>query len=411
MKRLLFTVIFVFGCFMLAIGQTNQDVSFVHGLNGDISSLNYMDNQLSQLFIFNSDNVSYNDHASIPTAASNTYFPYNTVTVAHSLGGLLSREYLDQQGSSYMKSLITLGTPNIGAPVAENVQNGAVANVAAGWLNDLAAGPVATFGSFFGRQFARNVVEALGTVSYSGGFLLAAYLDYKYSNIASVNDMKPGSYFLNTLNDNPYATLPASRYAIFGDEDFYDYVRLADDALGIENYSLIRIHHNATAFYFIVSGYYAYIAFQYLVKYLNAEEWDPDRDEYYANFQYFLYLARQWARGFVSLVLLQQIDWDQRVVGVDYFVQNDNLFREYSDGLLPASTVAPSFFGSVGSRILRARHANHLELKTHPNVERRLAEIFKNIGIKRKDTGDPTDPYPEPQPCSEAPPGEPCVLQ
>ncbi len=223
----------------------------------------------------------------------------------------------------------------------------------------------------------------------------------------AVDDMKPGSFFLSTLNDNPNTALPASRYAIFGAEDYYDYVRLADalnektkNNLPLASGNYIKFHHYAAAFYGITTAYLAYLATRYLIKYYNADQYDPWRDEYYDRYVFFSYASRQWLRGFLSLVFYQQRDWDKFVVGVDYFNIDGDIYREKSDGLLPATTQAPSFFGSFGSSVLEARGANHISETAHPSVKERLVEIFQrpDVNIEEVANGDPIDP-PFPEPC------------
>ncbi len=147
-------------CLIFAIngyGQSDQ-VSFIHGLNDNASVWNTMASQLSGDFDFVRDDVNYNSEAAINNSASTVNIPSGTVSLGHSLGGLIAREYLRQNSTGNMKALITVGTPHQGAPVAATVQNGKVAEVVSDWIADLAAGPAISLGSLGGRNFAKALL-------------------------------------------------------------------------------------------------------------------------------------------------------------------------------------------------------------------------------------------------------------
>lgn len=291
-----------------------------------------------------------------------------------------------------MNALITVGTPNLGAPAAENVQNGVIAAVIGGWIEDLAAGPAASLGSLGGRQFAEQVLEEIGYVQDGSAQLLNAKLQSLYGQKASVDDMKPGSSFLSTLNSSPNGTLPSARYAIFGNESAsgLEYVRLAESANNdrqspIESGVYVRYHRGLSAFYLAGTSYYSYLSARYFYLYATSDTTDPLYFTYYDNAVYFATLARQWFRGFASLVYYQQRDWDKYVVGVNYYTGsicgNSPTCKDSNDGLLTAITQAPLFFGTPGTQILEAEGANHMEETAHPSVKRRLEQIFANADV------------------------------
>lgn len=105
----------------------------------------------------------------------------------------------------------------------------------------------------------------------------------------------------------------------------------------------------------------------------------------------FLAVAREWGRGFASLVYHQQRDWDQQIIGVNYYRDGDKIYKDANDGLLSAATQAPSFFSKSDNieRRVRADGANHLEETTHPNVRERLSEVFRNkeVNVPEKNAG------------------------
>lgn len=395
MKNFMLVLVLLAGFSVAGFSQSNT-VSFIHGLGDNYTIWNNMAGQLSSEFVFYRDNVSYNSANAVSSTASSVYIPSGTVTLAHSLGGLVAREHLRQKGTGKMNALITVGTPNLGAPAAVNVQNGNLANVIAGWVEDVAAGPIASFGSVYGRDFGRAVLSEIGYIDQLTGPYINARLQTAYGQKASVSDMRPGSSFLNTLNASPNNTLPTARYAIFGNESGsrYEYVRISESAYRgpespIENGTFIKAHRYLYSFYFAAASYYTYLSGEYFYLYLTSNTYDPNHFFYYNSAVYFATIAQQWYKGFLSLVYFQQRDWDKYVVGANYYSgticgnigQN---CKDTNDGLLTAVTQAPSFFERFGDntvRRLEARGANHLEETAHPAVKQRLFEIFRNDDV------------------------------
>tara|TARA_R110002124_G_C8936826_1_gene512398 strand:- start:728 stop:2266 length:1539 start_codon:yes stop_codon:yes gene_type:complete len=403
MKKYILILFFFIGSAVTGFTQSNT-VSFIHGLGSDVTIWDSMAGQLSSEFVFYRDNVSYNTSNAVSTSASSVYIPSGTVSVAHSLGGLLAREHLRQKGTAKMDALITVGTPNLGTPVGTNIQNGSLARIIAGWVEDLVAGPAVSLGSIGGRDFARYVLREVGYIDQLTGPYINSILQSNYGQKASVSDMKPGSSFLNTLNASPNNTLPAARYAIFGNESVsgLEYVRISESAYRgqespIENGSFVRIHRNLSRFYGLVSAYYTYLAAEYFYLYLNSSTYHPHYFFYYNSAVYFASIAQQWYKGFLSLVYYQQRDWDKYVVGVNYYSDTvcgsiGRNCKDTNDGLLTAATQAPSFFNRSGDSVIRrleARGANHLEETAHPAVKEKLEEIFQNSDVNIPKVKDP----------------------
>lgn len=399
-KKYMLVFVLLAGFSVAGFSQSNT-VSFIHGLGDNYTIWNNMAGQLSSEFVFYRDNVSYNSANAVSNTASSINFPSGTVTVAHSLGGLVAREYLRQKGTQKMNALITVGTPNLGAPAAVNVQNGNLTKAIAGWVEDLAAGPIASFGSTRGRDFGRAVLREIGYIDERTGPYINAYLQSAYGQKASVTDMKPGSSFLNTLNASPNNTLPSARYAIFGNESGsrFEYVRISESAYRgpespIENGTFIKVHRGLYSFYFAAASYYTYLSGEYFYLYLTSNTYDPNHFFYYNSAVYFATIAQQWYKGFLSLVYYQQRDWDKYVVGANYYSGSacgsiGKNCKDTNDGLLTAVTQAPSFFGSFNSRVLEARGANHLEETAHPSVNRRLSQIFRNNDVNIPEVKNP----------------------
>ncbi len=95
---------------------------------------------LSQRYLVNWDatTTSYNSPISTQEAAVRAYYAgrtAQTMLVGHSLGGLVSRAAAQSNVPWY--GLVTMGTPNAGAPLASNVLNGVAFNLIANRLNTL----------------------------------------------------------------------------------------------------------------------------------------------------------------------------------------------------------------------------------------------------------------------------------
>ena len=342
------------------------------------------------------------------------------MVVGHSLGGVLAREYLRQRDPSQMKALITVGSPHFGAPVAQTVQNGEVGAMLGKWVEDLAAGPATTFGDLVaGRDYARYIISRLGYISINAGFSFNTFLQQRYGSNPAVDDLKPSSSFMNTLNSSPNNTLPLFRFAIFGAEKGPEYVRIAESA-SKERTSFASYRRAATVVYFKVTAIYATISGYYWYKYANSSPYsDPNYYTYYNRALFFLDIANQWFRGFKSLAYQQQKDWDSKVIGVNYYYTSSicgsaGICKDANDGLLPAITQAPPFFGSINDNRLRAIGANHLEQTAHPSVFNRIAEVFRKSEVDIPEStggGGGPNPGPGPEPCpdpEDLPPGVVC---
>lgn len=435
-----FTYIFLIGLLITSnnsIAQSSQDVSFVHGLGDTPTVWDDMASDLGQEFIFNRDNVTYNSTSAISTAVSGTSFPTNTVTVAHSLGGLISREYIKQNGLSSMKALITLGTPHNGAPVADAIQSNVIRDLSGAWYNRLLKGPMAsaTIIAFIAaneigappanldnfRQNARYFIEGLlqyfglDPNSVSGG--LATYINQIYGNYDSVDDLRPGSSFLAQLNSSPGNTLPGARYAIYGKEDLYSFIRLFSsfqqkeiDGNPMEGDAILKAYYGYGSLWLFWAVVHSIYSFQYQLKAADVGYGHPDYFKYLDYSALYAYAAREWFLGFVNFAVLMPIEWKANIprsISESDLINLNFSNIEADDGLLNKSTQAPTFFNTFGDGIdrgLDADGANHLEETVHPSVKERLSEIFQIEGIPPVDDsggggGDPIDPPPLPGPC------------
>ncbi len=176
-----------------------QNVVFQHGIFSSSSTWTRMTNWLNQDFRFGNEIVpSLSSTSSLSSQGTalvneiNSVGGSNYILIGHSQGGLISR-YAAQQyqiiNSATAKGVVTLDTPNQGADIA------------------ITGGPVILAGlEFLGTYLwdvtgcsspDDNFVCYLAAVVFFGAPLAA---DDWYSTLATIQDLTPGSTFLNQLN-------------------------------------------------------------------------------------------------------------------------------------------------------------------------------------------------------------------
>lgn len=391
--KFLRALLFLFLLPCMSLYAQSETVSFIHGFGSTSSVWNTMNSDLSQDYSFNSYNVSYNTAQSIGTSASSVYIPNGSVAVAHSQGGLLAREYLRRTSTSNLDALITVGTPNLGAPIINGAQAGNLQTMLGYWIDDLAAGPSFVIGS----QASAYVNGVLNALKIIGSNALDDYIDDLTASATSITQMKPGSSFLNTLNSSPSSTLPTARYAIFGSETqtMNNHIRLADSfrrnsvaGNPIESGTGVDIHGKVKTVYLIAANTARAIASYYFWLYTDSDTFDPNRLYYYDRYTYYSAASDAFAWGWLSLELIQHIEWESYMVGSN--LGNGTLIE--SDAFIPADYQAPSFFGQLGDRILRSEGANHVELTAHESTRNRLAEIFEKNDVQIPEVQPPSLP-------------------
>ena len=379
-------VIFIILSTIITISSIAHDrtVSFIHGFGDSPQIWDAMNNQLMQGFDYNRFDVSYNTSQAISTSASSVFIPQQSVAVAHSMGGLLAREYLRQNGTGNLDALITVGTPHFGAPAITQVQNGVLNALVNLWLSELSAGPKILFGDIFGLGFAAAILEGIGIAGDVGSQVLQRILSDEFENNPGISDMKIESAFLNTINSAPESTLPSARYAIFGSEDMQSYVRIADSFLRkeqsgnpLESGAGIRNHNRVSAVYLTGAVGSQIAAFYFLLMHNQTDPGDPNHFFFFDQYVLYQAAANNFFLGYLSLQLFQHIDYEVYVVGA---LRLDQTLDE-SDALIPAISQAPPFIGSLDSRILRARSANHLELTVHPSSKERIEFAFNRFDV------------------------------
>src|SRR5690606_27417301 len=216
-----------------------------HGIGSAGSTWDPAVSTLNARFYINAQNRSYNSDRPISTIASQdaSYLvQQNAVTVGHSMGGLVAREIVRQQGTGRVSALITTGTPHQGAFIANALDSTAPGTVFGWWVSDLAAG----WTPYLYYNYPAGYALGQAALSSLLGYLADYFNDL--NDLASFDDLKPASSFLSTLNQSsaprPY-NFPAANYTIYGTENWNSPWRLfgksalGDDELGIgANYVL-----------------------------------------------------------------------------------------------------------------------------------------------------------------------------
>ncbi|MEW5799573.1 MAG: IPT/TIG domain-containing protein [Bacteroidota bacterium] len=350
-----------------------KDIAFVHGYNNSSANWYSTPQTLYNLFKLNTyTNNSYDATIALSSSAASyasTVVPYsNSVVVAHSMGGLVSREIKRQQGAgSKVRALITIGTPHTGAPIAIN----STANLSYFlnvWLNYDLATPWLMLGE--SSSFIQVILE----------IIIRAYDDiFNFTtpwglNSAAAIDMRPGSAFLNSLNTNFSASLPAAHYAIYGVEDWNSHWRFADAAGndGIETGNILSYVYDVADVYY-TSGVVAAGEADY---YYLMWEMYGDPEDYYTYYWY-SNLAGAFFNGYNSIVYYQQVEWNQYLVGEA--ISTSPTLSTVNDAFIPTYSAAPSFITS--ERTIRTEHTNHAEETRNNEILNKIRQTLRSQDI------------------------------
>jgi len=234
------------------LGDVRQcPVLLVHGVGSSYNCWNKIDNDLYKYYscysdLYSSDKVqfSYSNLSHISIGAGELadeiaeiisymtghypeLFPspddVKVVIVAHSMGGLVAREYMREMGEQgkphHIAKLVTLGTPHRGSDLEQLPVNlawaGLTSAAASGVYAGLAAAtawcpPVsATFASL--SSTAHTASSVLFTIN---GCVVGWLTPVLQAHMGAVEDMDPNSKFLKVLNNNSNSMPPDVKYHI-----------------------------------------------------------------------------------------------------------------------------------------------------------------------------------------------------
>ncbi len=279
-KTIIIKSLLLFGItisWLLASAQ-DRPVIWVHGLGEDGTTWDIYDNLFDAERQIDGRSRPYNDGSGVAAFATSvsggitTDFPGTSGTnttnigIGHSLGGLAVRE-LDRTRTGTTRrlgGLITIGTPNDGAPIVASIRNGDVTDVMNDACERLSAGP------FTAIPYVGVVVQGVSN-NIICNILANEVLDGIFQNQAtgpSFDDVVEGSGLLTTLNGSA-PNIPA--ISIRGNENSPVHWRLlssfdtgnSDDTKYVEIANLMRNIYNGFYIYHlsaaVVGGIFGFI--------------------------------------------------------------------------------------------------------------------------------------------------------
>lgn len=393
-----------------------QNVTFVHGLNGSSSSLSYVDNTLSDEYDINTRRFTYDSDLPISTIAQDNapFLLSNSVVVAHSMGGVVTREMVRQGNGGNVDALITAGTPHRGALIANAVRDGAAeyaisltaADITLGWAR---ACIVESWVPYVCSSVAEQIVQSL----LRSGILANLLNDVEpYGGLRSTADLEVDSGFMAQLNQDPSDTLPNAHYAIYGTEEFWPSIRYAESLLqagqsgnanNSEDGDAIRAWGSAAAVHLALAYRYQSKSNDAYNEYLRTGDYT-----YYYDYLDYQYVVEGFLIGFVSMVDWHHRRWDivTGQIGAGVVAPFDVYVG--GDALVASPSAAPNFIS--GTRRILANGgdgANHTEL-LGPNGISALRQTFDKPDVNVPDApndngGSGDDPIINPTPCPSDP--------
>ncbi len=332
--------------------SAQDNVTFVHGLNGDASSWSEAVSHLE------SQQIGYSSAPTISAIARSEYPSIldGTIIVAHSMGGLVAREMVRMNPGGKIQAMITVGTPHKGAHGANLPGSGIVATMIMYWTEDLAA-PLALLAVPSAWKIASDRVSSIV------GRDMQALVDKAFSG-DSVKDMLPTGSFLQTLNSSPASTFPAAYYTLWSTEDRNMQYRLLDAwDDGVEDGTFMVAASLVMGVYFAGSLTAAFIASLHCGK-----------DDFASRGLciYWSSVSAAFLNGAFAIGWQWQYDWNWYIVGTE-FVGSLN-----SDGIVLKSSQAPSLVPD--KRWIEIRGGvNHLEQRTHTSTFTALRKDDINV--------------------------------
>ena len=228
MKNLIsiFLMVFLFTIPNIDVVSQNRNVVWVHGLGDDSGAWEHYATIFEAERQINNTRQSYGTSGGLGAAAlqlKNSFTNTNATNlgIGHSMGGLMIRDVDRTTGTNDKRfgGFITVASPNYGAPIANSIQNGSVANAIAIAFYRLTAGPLY---EPFGIPW--TIITGWSTTKVANilNDLVAKF------NSASINDLQEGSPVLDLLNN---FNSNAQMISIIGEETSPVHWRLASTML------------------------------------------------------------------------------------------------------------------------------------------------------------------------------------
>lgn len=442
MKNKLFVLLFL-GLFIAGYAQDTRkyDYKLIHGLgsNGAVwnnsAVKNYINNNLKKNSLsqidYESINTGFIDYiASQKKANIESGTGDESILIGHSQGGLVSRSYAKQYGAHNISTIVSIGTPHLGANIitpngmddaldivtdafiasielTANVSNAANDNsyhwsygdIWSSITNALNDDGYFNFWDTVLRIFVEDVIFP-NSVDYAADQVLNDWFNDIDGSNGQV-DLSPGSNFLNGLNNNQNNEEYIQRFSIAGRENALKLYRLIGYSLfnneeAFIGYiqSMLSAYQDAMAWNTYLANVFFYWVGEYLSAYntCNTLAWDNYyagnyqaanywwgwADYYYYGAVYYDYEFQwqyyQWTYLNAAFTLLNEIPdaWDT-MIGSSV---NDGVVTDNSQ-TWPTNSTPNSHFIANG--------ANHLEETNNDAVVDGLAQVAEYMFLRLND--------------------------
>ena len=350
---------------------SQQNTTYIHGYKSNPGIWYDLHNYINSIYrLSKSNDIQLSSTTNISSQAQELNGKLGSsqyLAIAHSMGGVVSRELIRQNNSTKINKLITIGSPHRGAVIVNRIQSGFLTYASQAIINDLTLGPG---GGVWYIQAIKDV--ALMT----GGQFFQGYLNMQVNDAAS-QDIKDGSNFLSTLNSS--STLSNENFlraGIWGDENSVRPIRLAasststDKSDGHQN-TYVNYYNAVRNVYQAVAYVYYWYAIQYMWAY-----YDTGYLGYYFAAMQAYYNGDRWYQGYAGLKYYFPDDWDY-ATGSIYQNSYGHWKWEPSDAFInKSSQLFPNNNTTNWKGNHRADNVGHLQETTHQKVRDKLNMLY-----------------------------------
>lgn len=261
MKKLLYNccIFFVFLAITLS-SKAQRNVVWVHGLGGTSASWEHYKALFDQERNINSLKTSYNTSNGIDLAANEVVVSMNNflgndnknaqnLGIGHSMGGVMIRDVdkMYSNNGKYFGGIITVATPNNGAPIANSLINGDVQSAAQDAANKLTDGPVSQI-----LPLPWGILSNLTTDVLSNKFITNDLVQSLWGSPTTNAELMVGSDKMNSINSY-YSTIP--KIAVLAEETSPVHWRLFSTQMYGEDQTFVQTVNSARNVY---NGFYVY---------------------------------------------------------------------------------------------------------------------------------------------------------
>lgn len=291
-KSGLFTLLWIVPISLIA---QNRNVAWVHGLQGSASSWEHYATLFDTERQINSLRSTYNTLNGVDYAANqvqssmNSYYgagsthPKN-LGIGHSMGGVMIRDVdrLTSAGNKKFGGLITVASPNYGAPIANSLLAGDVTNAAQNACNKITDGPLSEM-----FPLPWTIVNNFTTNVLCNKFIDNDLIQNLWGSPVTNADLKVGSSTINAINNYP-TQIP--RISIWAEETSPVHWRLFGSQSENNDGSLLPLISSARGTYHTFFVYNTALASVYaIIGWWNPWAW--------AAAALHAYRATQWIKG------------------------------------------------------------------------------------------------------------------